>query len=187
MHHAGLWVNGGLHLHLHMCKVIHSSLESSNPFYRAPSLVNPITDVPLQRSVPGRVPGRGGCFGSEASLGLTLRGVITTTFMVTRVATPIPSVPLGSWGWAYGVVVVYCPASMQGCPWVQGGPTKLCHASPIQSNYSVILSQEYSRRPELGNWIALRPHNTDKEWSGSLHKMCTWTKWSRPSGTPPSM
>jgi hypothetical protein len=31
----------------------------------------------------------------EARLGVTVRGVITTTLMVTRVATPIPSVPLG--------------------------------------------------------------------------------------------
>jgi hypothetical protein len=27
MHYAGLWVDGGLHLCLHMCKVIHPSLE----------------------------------------------------------------------------------------------------------------------------------------------------------------
>jgi hypothetical protein len=80
---------------LHMCKVIHSSLELSDPFYYMLSLVNPITDIPLQRSVPVRVPGRGGGSGSEARLGVPLRGVITTTLMVTRVATPIPSVPLG--------------------------------------------------------------------------------------------
>jgi hypothetical protein len=80
---------------LHMCKVIHSSIESSDPFHLALSLVNPMIGVPLQRSVPVRVPGRGGGFGSEARLRVTLRGVITTTLMVTRVATPIPSVPLG--------------------------------------------------------------------------------------------
>jgi hypothetical protein len=80
---------------LHMCKVIHSSLESSDPFYCALSLVNPITDVPLQRSVPVRVPGRGKGSGLEARLGIPLRGVITTTLMVTQVATPIPSVSLG--------------------------------------------------------------------------------------------
>jgi hypothetical protein len=34
MHRAVLWVDGGLHLHLHVCKVIHSSLELSNPFCR---------------------------------------------------------------------------------------------------------------------------------------------------------
>jgi hypothetical protein len=95
MHHAGLWVDGGLHPCLHMCKVIHSSLESSDFFYRALSLVNPITDVPLQRGVPVRVPDRGRGSSSEARLGVPLRGVITTTLMVTRVATPIPSVPLG--------------------------------------------------------------------------------------------
>jgi hypothetical protein len=78
-----------------VCKVIHSLLESSNPLYRALSLVNPITDVPLQRSVPVWVPSRGRGFGSEARLRVPLRGVITTTLMVTRVATPISSVPLG--------------------------------------------------------------------------------------------
>jgi hypothetical protein len=31
MHHAGLGVDGGLHLCLHVCKVIHPSLESSDP------------------------------------------------------------------------------------------------------------------------------------------------------------
>jgi hypothetical protein len=70
-------------------------LESSNPFHRALSLVNPITDVQLQMSVPVRVPGRGGGSGSEARLVVTLRRVVTTTLMVTRVATPLPSVPLG--------------------------------------------------------------------------------------------
>jgi hypothetical protein len=59
------------------------------------SLVNPKTDVPLQRSVPVRLPGRGGGFDLEARLRVTLRWVITTTLMVTRVATPIPSVPFG--------------------------------------------------------------------------------------------
>jgi hypothetical protein len=66
-----------------VCKVIHSSLESSDPFYHVLSLVNLITNVPLQRSVLVRVPGRGGGFGSEARLGVTLRRVITTTLMVT--------------------------------------------------------------------------------------------------------
>jgi hypothetical protein len=95
VHHAGLRVDGGLHLRLHVCKVIQMSLESSDPFHRVLNLVNPITDAPLQRSVPVRVPGRGGGSSSEARLRVTLRGVVTTTLMVTRVATPIPSVPLG--------------------------------------------------------------------------------------------
>jgi hypothetical protein len=95
MHHAGLFVDGGLHLCLHVCKVIYPMLESSDPFHHALSLVNPITDVPLQRGVPIRVPGRGGGSSSEASLDVTMRGVVTTTLMVTRVATPISSVPLG--------------------------------------------------------------------------------------------
>jgi hypothetical protein len=98
MHHAHMQVNGGLHLRLHVCKVIHLLLESSDPFHRALSLVNPITDVLLQRSVPVRVPGSGGGSGSEARLGVDVSGgggVVTTTLMVPRVATPIPSVPLG--------------------------------------------------------------------------------------------
>jgi hypothetical protein len=70
-------------------------LESSDPFHHALSLVNPTTDVPLQRSVAVRVPGRDGGSGLEARLGVTVRGVVTTTLMVTRVATPMPSVPLG--------------------------------------------------------------------------------------------
>jgi hypothetical protein len=94
MHHASLWVNGGLHLYLCMCKVKHLILKLSNPFHRALSLVNPVPDVPLQRSVPVRVPRRGGGSSSEARLGVTVRGVITTTLMVNRVATPILSVPL---------------------------------------------------------------------------------------------
>jgi hypothetical protein len=89
-------VDGSLHLHLHVCKVIYPSLESFDPFHHTLSLVNPITDVPLQSSVPVRVPGRGGGSSSEARLGVTMRGVVTTTLMVTQVATPIPSVPLGS-------------------------------------------------------------------------------------------
>jgi hypothetical protein len=78
-----------------MCEVIHLMLESSDPFHHALSLVNPVIDVLLQRSVLVRVPSRGGGFGSEARLGVTMRGVVTTTLIMTRVATPIPSVPLG--------------------------------------------------------------------------------------------
>jgi hypothetical protein len=95
VHHAGLRVNRSLHLRLYVCKVIHPLLESSDPFHHVLSLVNPITDVRLQRSVPVRVPGRGGGSGSEARLRVTVRGIVTTTLMVTRVVNPIPSVPLG--------------------------------------------------------------------------------------------
>jgi hypothetical protein len=95
MYHAGPRVDGGLHLRLHMCKVVHPMLESSDPFHRALSLVKPITNVLLQRGIPVRVPSRGGGSGSDARPGVTLRGIVTTTLMVTRVATPIPSVPLG--------------------------------------------------------------------------------------------
>jgi hypothetical protein len=34
VHHAGLGVDGCLHFHLHGCKVIHPSLESSDPLRR---------------------------------------------------------------------------------------------------------------------------------------------------------
>jgi hypothetical protein len=68
---------------LHVCKVIYPSFESFDPFHRTLSLVSPITDIPLQRSVPVRVPGRGEGFGSEARLRVTVRGVITTSLMVT--------------------------------------------------------------------------------------------------------
>jgi hypothetical protein len=81
-----------------MCIVIHLSLESSDPFQHVLSLVNTITDVVLQRSIPVRVLGRGVGSGSEARLLVTVRGIVTTTLMVTRVANPIPSVPLGSCG-----------------------------------------------------------------------------------------
>jgi hypothetical protein len=94
-HHACLWVDGGLHFCLHVCKVVHAMLELSDPFHHALRLVNPVTDVPLQRSVPVRVPGRDGGSDSKARLGVTVRGIVTTTLMVSRVATPIPSVPLG--------------------------------------------------------------------------------------------
>jgi hypothetical protein len=70
-------------------------LESSDPFDHSLSLVNPITDVPLQWGMPDRAPSKGEGCSSEARLGVTVRGVVTTTLLVTRVATPIPSVPLG--------------------------------------------------------------------------------------------
>jgi hypothetical protein len=95
MHHAGMWDDGGFHLRLRACKVIHPMLKSSDPFHCALSLVKPITDVPLQRSIPLRVPSRGRGSISEARLGVTMRRVITTTLMVTRVFSSIPSVPLG--------------------------------------------------------------------------------------------
>jgi hypothetical protein len=78
-----------------MCKVILPSLESSDPFHRVLSLVNPTTDIPLQKTVPVRVPSRGRGSGLVARLRITMRGVVTTTLMVNRVATSIPSVPMG--------------------------------------------------------------------------------------------
>jgi hypothetical protein len=58
-------------------------LESSDPFQRVLSLVKSITDVPLQSGVPVMVLGRGGASSLESRLGVTLRGVVTTTIMVT--------------------------------------------------------------------------------------------------------
>jgi hypothetical protein len=72
--------------YISFCMVAKSSIrrsESSDPFHHALSLVSPITDVPLQRSIPVRVPGRGGGSGSAARLGVTVRGVITTALMLT--------------------------------------------------------------------------------------------------------
>jgi hypothetical protein len=66
-----------------VCKVIYPLLESSDPFHRMLSLVNLITDVLLKRSIPVRVPGRGGGSILEARLGITVRGIVTTTLMVT--------------------------------------------------------------------------------------------------------
>jgi hypothetical protein len=66
-----------------MCIVIHLSLESSDPFQHVLSLVNTITDVVLQRSIPVRVLGRCVGSGSEARLLVTVRGIVTTTLMVT--------------------------------------------------------------------------------------------------------
>jgi hypothetical protein len=83
MHHAGLGIDGGLHLHLHMCKVIHPSLKSSDPFHHVLRLVCPITDVPFQRKVPVGVPRRGGGPGSKARPRVIMRGVVTIALMET--------------------------------------------------------------------------------------------------------
>jgi hypothetical protein len=95
VHHAGLRVDGSVHLCLHMCKVIHPLLKSFDPFHHTLSLVNPKIDVLLQRSISVRVLGRDGGFGSDSILGVTIRRIVTTTLMVTRVANHIPSVLLG--------------------------------------------------------------------------------------------
>jgi hypothetical protein len=123
MHHAGLLV-----------------CESSDPFHCALSLVNPITDVLLQRSIPVRVSGRGEGSGSEARVGVTVGGIVTTILMVTQVANPIPSVPLGLLRVSLHVVVACYAASIRAQPRVQGGLAKLWRTSPIRSNCSVRLS-----------------------------------------------
>jgi hypothetical protein len=58
-------------------------LESSDPFQHMLSQVNPISNISLQRVVPVRVPDKGRGFDSEARLGVTVRGVVTTNLMVT--------------------------------------------------------------------------------------------------------
>jgi hypothetical protein len=78
-----------------VCKVILSSLESSDPFHYTLSMVKPITDIPLQRSVPVRVPSRGGGSSSEARLEVTISGVVTATLMETQAA---PAYPVSHWG-----------------------------------------------------------------------------------------
>jgi hypothetical protein len=45
----------------------------------------------IQMSILVPVSGRGRGFGSDAWLGLTMRGIVTTPLLVTRVATHIPS------------------------------------------------------------------------------------------------
>jgi hypothetical protein len=144
-----------LHLHLCMCKVIHLMLESSNPFHRTLNLVNPVTDVPLQRSIPVRVPGRGEGSGSEASLRVTVRGLVTTTLMVTRVATSILSVPLGllrlSLRCSRGLLCYLHMNSLVSAR--QSFEAMVCLFHPIKLHCKT--SQEYSRRAGLGNQIAL--------------------------------
>jgi hypothetical protein len=43
-----------------------------------------------------KVLGRGGGSGLEARLGVTVKGAVTTTLMVTRVATPRTQCPTGA-------------------------------------------------------------------------------------------
>jgi hypothetical protein len=133
MHLAGLWVDGGLHLHLHMCKVIHPMLESFDPFHRVLNLVNPITDVPVQRSRPARVPSRGGGSDSEVRLGVTMGGVVTT-LMVTRVATLVLSVPLGllrvSLWCSHGLL--YCLHAISPVSATWSGEAVACLSHPIK-------------------------------------------------------
>jgi hypothetical protein len=143
VHHASLRVDGGLHLHLHMCKVIHPMLESSDPFHRVLSLVNPITDIALQRSVAVMVPSRGGGFGSEARLRVTVRGLVTTTLMVTRVATPIPSIPLGllrvSLRCSHGLLCCLHASSPARAMWSCEAVAHLSHLIKLQSKTFIIV------------------------------------------------
>jgi hypothetical protein len=123
-------------LRFHVCKVIHLILELSDPFHRMLSLVNPITDIPLQRSLPVRVSSRGRCFGSEAGLRVTLRGVVTTTLMVTQVATPIPNVPLGllrvSLRCSRGLLCYLHTSSLASVRWSCEAVARLSHPMKLQ-------------------------------------------------------
>jgi hypothetical protein len=163
MHHVGLRVNGSLHLCLHVCNVIHLSLNSSDPFHRALSLVNPIIDVLLQRNILVRVTGRGGGSSSEARLRVTMRGMVTTTLMVTRVTNPIPSVPLGllrvSLRCSCGLLCYLHTSSPTSARWSCEVVAHLSHPIKLQCK----TSQYYSRRPGFGNRITLQPYRIDRE------------------------
>jgi hypothetical protein len=104
-----------------------------------------------KRSIPVRVPDRGGGSNLEARIGVILRGVITTTLMVTRVATPIPGVPLGqlrvSMRCSCDLLCCIHASSPVSARWSYEAVARLSH----RSNYSVRLSQEYSQRLGLGN------------------------------------
>jgi hypothetical protein len=119
VHHAGMRVNGSLHLRFHVCKVILLSLESSDTFHCALSLVNSVTNGSLQRSIPIRVPRRGRGSGSEARLRVTVRKIVTTTLMVAQVANRIPSVQLGllrvSLRCSRGLLCDECEVVLQSC------------------------------------------------------------------------
>jgi hypothetical protein len=136
VHHAGLGVDGGLHLCLHVCKVIHPSLESSDPFYHALHLVHPITDVPFQRKVPVGVPSRGGGPSSKARPRVTVSVVVTTALMVTRVATLILSVPLGllrvSLWCSHGLLCCLHASSPVGVRWSCEAVACLSHLIKLQ-------------------------------------------------------
>jgi hypothetical protein len=111
-------------------------LESSDPFHRALSLVDSKTDVPLQRSVLVRVPDRGRRSSSEARLRVTMKGIVTTTLMVTRVANPIPSVPLGflrvSLRCSHGLLCGLHTSSSMGARWSYEDVACLSHPIKLQ-------------------------------------------------------
>jgi hypothetical protein len=143
-----------------MCKVIHSMLESFDPFHRALSLVDPITDIPLQRSVPVRVPSRGGGSGSEARLEVTMRGVVTTTLMVTRVATPVPCVPLGllrvSLQCSRGLLCYLHASSPMSARWSYEAVARLSHLIKLDEARHSVFPNRWSR----GWWEALHPNQS---------------------------
>jgi hypothetical protein len=119
-----------------VCIVIHPSLESSDPFHCMLNLVSTITGVPVQWSVPVEVPGRDRGSGLEARLGVTVRGVVTTTLMVTRVATPIPSVPMGllrvSLRCSRGLLCFLHPSSPACARWFYEAVVCLSHLIKLQ-------------------------------------------------------
>jgi hypothetical protein len=140
-----------------MCKVIHPLLESSDPFHRTLSLVNTITDVPLQRSVSVRVPSIGGGSDLEARLGVTMGGV------VTRVAVPIPSVQLGllrvSLQCSRGLLCCLLASSPVSVRWSYEAVA--CLSLPIKLQCKTF--RRVQSKARLGHRIALRPYSIDKE------------------------
>jgi hypothetical protein len=104
---------------------------------RRSSHLIPITGVPLQRSVPVGVPSRGGGSSSYARLGVTMSGVVTTIPMLTQVATPIPSVPLGlvrvSLRCTRGLLCYLHASSLTSARWSCEAVTRLSH--PIKLQY----------------------------------------------------
>jgi hypothetical protein len=89
-----------------------------------------------RRTTPVRVPGRGGGSGSKARLGVTMRGIVTTTLMVTRVATPIPSVPLRllrvSLRCSHGLLCCLHVSSPASARWSCEAVTCLSHSIKLQ-------------------------------------------------------
>jgi hypothetical protein len=134
-----------------VCKVIHPSLKSSDPFHHTINLVSPITSVPLRRKILVEVLGRGRGSGSVARLQVTMREVVTTTLMVTQEAAPIHNVPLG----LMRVSLRYSRGLLR----------YLQESSPASARWSC------EAMARLSHPIALRPYIIDRELSGSLCKM----------------
>jgi hypothetical protein len=92
---CGKTIGGGcMYLRLHVLELVHLVLDPSNPLHRTFCLVHPVTNIPLERVVRVGELGRGGGSGSVAWTWGTVRIVWTTTLLIPRKATAVPSVPL---------------------------------------------------------------------------------------------